>query len=281
MVIGWFVFQAALQIKAPGPWREGVPLRDGSRLRYRMNGWWSWWATWAVLIGGVLVGWITPTILADNFGPLMTVANVFAFALSAHLYVLGRRRPHPAGERVSGRALRDYVMGTSLNPRTGAFDWKLFCEARPGLIAWVAIDLSLAAKQHALHGSVTTPMLLVCAFHAWYVADYFFHEDAILTTWDVRHENFGWMLCWGDLVWVPFTYTLQALYLISHTHELPAWAIAGILALNFTGFAIFRGTNIQKHYFRNVLLFKFYRKFETDVKILDDSELKPPTKPPL
>ena len=37
----------------------------------------------------------------------------------------------------------------------------------------------------------------------------------------------------------------------------------------------------QKHYFRNVLLFKFYRKFETDIKILDDSQLTPPTKPPM
>ena len=250
MVLGWFVFQAALQILAPGPWREGVPLRDGSRLRYRMNGWWSWWVTWAVLIGGVLGGWIRPTILADHFGPLMTVANVFAFALSAYLYVLGRRRPHPAGERVTGRALHDYVMGTSLNPRTGLFDWKLFCEARPGLIAWVAIDLSLAAKQYALHGVVTTPMLLVCAFHAWYVADYFFHEDAILTTWDVRHENFGWMLCWGDLVWVPFTYTIQAYYLVTHTHDLPWWGTLGIVALNTAGYVIFRATNLQKHRFR-------------------------------
>ncbi len=37
----------------------------------------------------------------------------------------------------------------------------------------------------------------------------------------------------------------------------------------------------QRHYFRNVLLFKFYRKFETDIKILDDSQVAPPTKPPL
>jgi protein-S-isoprenylcysteine O-methyltransferase Ste14 len=250
MVLGWFVFQAALQIAAPGPWREGVPLRDGSRLPYRMNGWCSWWVTWAVLIGGVLGGWITPTILADNFGPLMTVANIFAFALSGYLYVHGRRRPHPAGERGSGQALHDYVMGTSLNPRTGHFDWKLFCESRPGLVAWVAIDLSLAAKQYALHGVVTTPMLLVCAFHVWYVADYFYVEDAILTTWDVRHENFGWMLCWGDLVWVPFTYTIQAYYLVTHTHDLPWWGTVGIVALNAAGYVVFRATNLQKHRFR-------------------------------
>jgi hypothetical protein len=36
----------------------------------------------------------------------------------------------------------------------------------------------------------------------------------------------------------------------------------------------------QKHYFRNVIHFKFYRKFETDVKLIDDAPTTPPQKPP-
>ena len=93
-------------------------------------------------------------------------------------------------------------------------------------------------------------MILVCLFHFWYVADYFLHEEAILTTWDIRHENFGWMLCWGDLVWVPFTYTVQAYYLVEHTHELPLWGTAAIVLLNVAGYVIFRGANLQKLRFR-------------------------------
>jgi protein-S-isoprenylcysteine O-methyltransferase Ste14 len=115
----------------------------------------------------------------------------------------------------------------------------------------VLVNLSCAAKQYELHGHVTTPMILVNAFQFLYVADCFYHEEAILTTWDIKHENFGWMLCWGSLVWVPFTFTLQAAYLVDHTHELPAAAIAGIVALNMTGYVIFRGANLQKHTFRN------------------------------
>jgi hypothetical protein len=46
-------------------------------------------------------------------------------------------------------------MGTSLNPRTGSFDHKLFCEARPGLILWGIGNCSIAAKQYELHGSIT------------------------------------------------------------------------------------------------------------------------------
>ena len=93
-------------------------------------------------------------------------------------------------------------------------------------------------------------MILVNAFQFLYIADYYYHEEAILTTWDIKHENFGWMLCWGDLVWVPFTYTLQAAYLVNHTHSLSIAATVGIVALNMLGYVIFRGTNIQKHKFR-------------------------------
>ncbi|MGZ3319335.1 MAG: hypothetical protein ACXU95_18860, partial [Isosphaeraceae bacterium] len=228
--LGWFLYHVLMQQYAPGKWVEGTALTDGSRLKYKMNGWFTWWFTWVLIVAGVALGWIPPTILVDQFGPLMTVVTIFASVLSLYLFVYGRR--HPKGEEVSGDFLYDYFMGTSLNPRIGTFDWKLFCEARPGLIGWIAINLSLAAKQYQLHGFVSTPMIMVNLFQFWYVADYYFHEEAILTTWDIKHENFGWMLCWGDLLWVPFTYTIQAWYLLNHTHSLSIWAIVGITALN-------------------------------------------------
>jgi Delta14-sterol reductase len=249
IVVGWLVFHGLLQIVAPGKWIEGALLPDGSRLPYKMNGWFSWWFTWGCLATGVALGWIPATILADSFGPLLTTLNVFTYAFCLYLYRYGRTRGAQR-ERVTGNSIYDFWLGTALNPRVGRFDLKLFCEARPGLIGWVAIDLSFAAKQYQLLGAVTVPMILICFFQFWYIADYYFHEEAILTTWDIKHENFGFMLCWGDLVWVPFTYTIQACYLVRHSPRLSAWAITGLVLLNFAGFAIFRGTNIQKHRFR-------------------------------
>jgi protein-S-isoprenylcysteine O-methyltransferase Ste14 len=249
IVVGWLVFQALLQIFAPGKWIEGTPLADGTRLKYKMNGWAAWWFTWAMLAGGVALQLFSPTTLADQFGPLLTTANIFTYLFCFYLYWHGKRFGAKQ-ERITNNAVYDFWLGTALNPRVGSFDLKLFCEARPGLIAWVAIDLSLAAKQYELHGLVTVPMILVCAFHFWYIADYYLHEEAILTTWDIRHENFGWMLCWGDFVWVPFTYTIQAYYLAEHTHDLPWWGVIGIVLLNVVGYIIFRGANIQKYKFR-------------------------------
>ena len=108
-------------------------------------------------------------------------------------------------------------------------------------------------------------------------------ERAILTTMDITTDGFGFMLAFGDLSWVPFTYTLQARYLVrsprgtapthhhhnlthSHTHahntlscrvnqvehdpNLPLWAYAAIAVMNFVGYSIFRGANSQKDAFR-------------------------------
>jgi protein-S-isoprenylcysteine O-methyltransferase Ste14 len=243
----WLLLQIVLQLAAPGRIRYGTPLANGSRLPYHLNGWFAFWCTWAVLVIAVWRGWISPTIGYDQFGPLLTVANIVAFLLAAFLYARGKRSPDHV---TTGDALHDYVMGVSLNPRIRGFDLKYFCESRPGLILWVAINASLAATQYRLHGRVTTPMILVNAFQFLYVADYFFHEEAIVTTWDIKHERFGWMLCWGCLVWVPFIYTIQAYYLVTHTHDLSAIATIGIVVLNMAGYVIFRSANIQKHRFR-------------------------------
>ena len=244
----WIALQALLQAFVPGRIALGEPLPDGRRLRYKMNGLISFLATLGLALGLVLVGALPTTLFHDHFGPLLTVGHIFAFAFSLILYFYGKATSE--GGRLTGKPLYDYFMGTARNPRIGDFDFKLFFEARPGLILWVLINLSFAAKQYELHGTVTTPMLLVCGFQLLYVVDYFVHEKAILATMDIKHENFGWMLCWGDFPWVPFVYSLQAMYLVSHTHELAWWAIAAILALNMGGYFLFRSVNSQKDRFR-------------------------------
>lgn len=48
---------------------------------------------------------------------------------------------------------------------------------------------------------------------------------------DLMHDGFGFMLAFGDLVWVPFTYTLQAYYLVGHPSPLSPPGLAAIIAL--------------------------------------------------
>jgi protein-S-isoprenylcysteine O-methyltransferase Ste14 len=93
-------------------------------------------------------------------------------------------------------------------------------------------------------------MILVCVFQSWYILDALWFEEAILTTMDIVHDGFGFMLAFGDLAWVPFTYSLQARYLVDYPTQLHWGAIVAIVVLNIFGYAIFRGANSQKDQFR-------------------------------
>lgn len=252
LYLGWFALQGALQAWAPGKLVEGTELPGGGRLKYKMNGLFSLSFTAALAAALHFSGVLRLTVLYDQFGALLSVMTIFAYGFSAFLYVYGKR--HGQQGSVSGLFIHDFWMGTGHNPRLpvgGLFDLKFFCEARPGLILWMLFNASFAVTQYEAHGQLSVAMMLVCLFQLFYIVDYFWNEPAILTTMDIKHENFGFMLAFGDLVWVPMTYSLQAAYLVEHVHELPWWGVAAILALELLGLYIFRAVNSQKHEFRS------------------------------
>ncbi|MGB5811815.1 MAG: DUF1295 domain-containing protein [Polyangiales bacterium] len=248
----WLALQALLQQFAPGRMVQGAPLPDGSRLPYRMNGFFSLLATFGVVAALHFSGVFSIAWLYTEFGALISVMTIFSFGFSLFLYRYGKQ--HGQARHLSGSFIHDFWMGTGHNPRfppgPSGFDFKLFCEARPGLILWVLINTSFAYVQHQVYGFVSTSMILVWLFQMFYILDYFWNEEAILTTMDIKHENFGYMLTFGDLVWVPMTYSLQAHYLIDNVHTLPWWGAVLIIAVNFLGLYIFRAVNSQKHNFR-------------------------------
>jgi len=248
----WFVFQALLQRYAPGREVLGAELPDGGRLPYRMNGLVSLVVTFIAVAMLHWSGVFSIRELHDQFGALISVMTIFSFAFSIFLYWYGKR--HGQARHVSGKFIHDFWMGTGHNPRIppgrDGLDLKLFCEARPGLIFWVLINTSFAYVQYEEYGFVSTSMILVWIFQMFYIVDYFWNEEAILTTMDIKHENFGYMLAFGDLVWVPMTYSLQAHYLIDRVHSIPWWGVVLIVLTNMLGLYIFRAVNLQKHKFR-------------------------------
>lgn len=153
----------------------------------------------------------------DNFLPLLTAASTITILLVIGLYTSSFSHSKMlalGGNTDSG--IYNFFIGRELNPRIGTFDLKHFCELYPGLIGWLVIDLGMLQKQYEKHGSVSTSMTLVCIFQFVYVLDALWFETAILSTMDIVHDGFGFMLAFGDLVWVPFTYSLQARYLVDH-----------------------------------------------------------------
>jgi Delta14-sterol reductase len=112
------------------------------------------------------------------------------------------------------------------------------------------LNASCLKQQYDALGYVTGSMMLINIFQGIYVWDALFQERAILTTMDVTTDGFGFMLAFGDMAWVPFTYSIQARYLVKHDPHLSAVSLLGIIALYCIGYAIFRGANGQKDAFR-------------------------------
>lgn len=82
------------------------------------------------------------------------------------------------------------------------------------------------------------------------MVDLFVFEDWYMRTIDIAYDHFGFYLSWGDLVWLPFMYTLQGFFLSSHLVKLsiPVSVIATTLGLS--SIYLFRKSNNQKEEFR-------------------------------
>ena len=250
-IVLWFLFQMIIYLSPLGRTVKGTKLRDGTQLSYRLNGIHAYLISHVTFAVGYFYFKLPVSFVYDHFLALAAAAVVFSSILSMYLYARSfRRGALLALGGNSGNIVYDWFMGRELNPRNGPFDWKVFCELRPGLIGWVFINYCMLVKQYEVHGYVTTSMILVCFFQFWYILDALWFEKAILTTMDIVHDGFGFMLAFGDLAWVPFTYSLQARYLVDHPTHLTWYTAVGIVVLNILGYVIFRGSNSQKDIFR-------------------------------
>jgi len=199
----------------------------------------------------VFVGLIPATIVYDYWPELLAVANTFGYTLAIFAYFKAHLFPtHPEDVKTTGNKIYDFFMGVELNPRIGQFDFKLFFNGRPGIIGWSITNLSFMAAQYEKFGTVSNSMITVTFLQAIYIIDFFYHEDWYLCTIDIAHDHFGWYLAWGDSVWLPFNYTLQALYLTYHPIVLSTNEFIFINSLGLLGYWIFRVANNQKKNFR-------------------------------
>ncbi|KAJ3360719.1 hypothetical protein GGF32_008115 [Allomyces javanicus] len=249
LTAAWILFQAVLYQFLPSPIGYGQMTPGGNLLPYKVNGLLAWIVTHVLYIGlSTAFPLFRGSIIADHWGGILIAANLYGYALALFSYIKAHLFPsHPEDRKFSGSVIYDFYMGIEFNPRIGKwFDFKLFHNGRPGIVAWTLISYSFAVQQYYKFGYVTNSMVLVNILHALYVLDFFYNEDWYLRTIDICHDHFGFYLAWGDSVWLPFMYTLQGAYLAQNPVDLPPYIFAAILALGLSGYAIFRGVNHQK-----------------------------------
>ncbi|KAL8988803.1 MAG: hypothetical protein Q9177_002178 [Variospora cf. flavescens] len=264
-VLAYYLSSLVLQAALPGLVVQGVQLRSGGRLEYKFNAFSS--AVTLLLIaaaGTYLQGpeFALWTFIWDNYVQLITVNLGIAFALATFVYCRSfsikagnkHKRELAAGGH-SGNIIYDFFIGRELNPRItvpvlGTIDIKAFCELRPGMLGWILLDLAFVVHQYKLYGFVSDSIILITLFQSLYVFDALWMEPAILSTMDITTDGFGFMLAFGDLVWLPFIYSLQARYLAVYPVQLGLVGIAGVLAVQGFGYWIFRSSNNEKNRFR-------------------------------
>ncbi|CAG7852191.1 Delta(14)-sterol reductase; AltName: Full=C-14 sterol reductase; AltName: Full=Sterol C14-reductase [Serendipita indica DSM 11827] len=244
----WYAFVVIAWAILPGEWVEGLPLRTGERLQYKINALSTLFLTLGAVGGLIWMQALAPShifmIIGSVFSPehYATYCYLVSFRPGALLALGGNTGVHNY----------DWFIGRELNPRIGWLDLKSFNELRPGMMFWLLINVSMACKQAVRRGGrITDSMWLVILFEGFYVVDALYHETALFSTMDIISDGFGFMLSFGDLMWVPFIYSLQARYLAWHPVELgPLWTTV-IFALHGLGYYIFRSSNSEKNQFRN------------------------------
>ncbi|KAJ0094175.1 hypothetical protein Patl1_15331 [Pistacia atlantica] len=205
----------------PGKVVKGVVLQDGTRLHYRCNGLLLLVLLVALHGIGAQMDFVSPTVISDRGFELLSTTLMLCFLVSDVVSSLGPGkfasffkfkfmkvtwvlfvtgcRSHNQGSslkpHVTGNLLHDWywinnILHVVWNTAESSVLWALissiFFFVRAGMMGLLLINLSL------------------------YILDYFVHEEYVTSTWDIIAERLGFMFVFGDLVWIPFTFSIQA-----------------------------------------------------------------------
>jgi len=114
---------------------------------------------------------------------------------------------------MTGKPVYDYFMGSTLNPRIGSVDIKMFAEIRISWTLLFALAMGAVSKQYELYGRVSWNAWLFAYGTALYLNACAKGEQYIPQTWDMNFEKFGWLLSYWNLAGVPFSYCYPAIYI--------------------------------------------------------------------
>ncbi len=253
MVLGFVAIFFLGSVVLPGPKRHSYTPRTVETKDYKLTG----LTFFAVTNVSVLVArfgfGISLTPIVQNFWSLLIVANVVAIAWALTLYWYGRHNAalnRTVGQESTSRSrIRDFWFGNELNPTWHGVDLKMFMY-RPSLIGVYLIVLSLANAQYDRYGLVTPQMWLFVGFWFLYVLRYAAEEGNLLTMWDVTTENFGFMLVWGDFVYVPFWYALPGFWIVDEIAAFSSASLVAVAVLFLVSLTIFHQANRQKDRFK-------------------------------
>ncbi|EEP80494.1 Delta(14)-sterol reductase [Uncinocarpus reesii 1704] len=265
-VLAYYLFSLLLYRILPAQEIYGTKLRESGRpLKYRFNAFYSTIVHLVLAgIGTYIYGadFVVWRYITDNYLQILTANVLLAYAISIYVYA-GSFGVKPGNSELrelaiggqSGNVLYDFFIGRELNPRKtlpffGEVDIKAWLEMRPGLTGWALLDLAFVAKQYRTYGYVSDSIVFICCIQTYYVLEGQYAESGLLGMMDIITDGLGFMLTFGDIIWVPFLYSTQCRYLSVYPVHL-GWAGLAAVSITFAiGVSIFRAANSQKYTFR-------------------------------
>ncbi|KAL9011729.1 MAG: hypothetical protein Q9173_003450 [Seirophora scorigena] len=235
---GFLIFEAACYLFLPGISVQGkaLPHEGNRRLDYYCSGLWSFYMTIAAAAALHLSDVFPLYTILDEFGPLMSVAIISAFAISFLAYFSALYRG--AQIRMTGRPIYDFFMGAELNPRIfGQLDLKMFSEVRMPWYLLFLISAAAATRQYEQFGYVSAEVGFLIMAHFL----------------DMYYEKWGFMLIFWNFAGVPLSYCHCTLFLANHAPSVYRWsrpALVAFYASYLLAYWVWDTTNSQKNRFR-------------------------------
>lgn len=131
----------------------------------------------------------------------------------------------------------------------------MISECRWSWLTLMLITLSCAAKQFETTGTISTNMWFMILAHWLYSNATVKGEHCIPPTWDMFHENYGWMLNFWNICGVPFIYCYQSVYILRNQEEISSYYPVALHVFNFAflllGYYVFDSANAQKASVKN------------------------------
>ena len=253
---GFLTYQSLLYVTLPGVWAKGnpIPHRNNVRLDYYCNAVWAFYFTIATAAIFHVTRILPITCLVDEFGSFLSVGILSGILVSFIGYFSAIYRG--AQHRMTGRFVYDFFMGAELNPRIfGIMDLKMFFEIRLPWFILFFMSSAAAVKQYETLGYVTPQVAFFLLAHWLYTNACGKGEELVVTTFDMTHEKWGYMLIFWNMAGVPLTYCHGVLYLLRHDPSVYRWP-TGVNVFLYVfllcAYYVFDTCNSQKNRFRQM-----------------------------
>lgn len=249
--IAFLFVQYLMGVTFPGVLMRGLPIpsENGHRLSYKCNAALSWFAILAGVGVAQYFGYFDLAYLRNNFGKFLTTSVILGNAFSTICYFVGLKH----AIRTTPSVVYNFFMGSQLNyVLPGGLEMKLFFECRNSWVILMLHTLSCACVQYHELGHLTNNMIFIVVAQFLYVNAVQKGEECVVTTWDIFHEKFGWMLCFWNTAGVPSVYCLQSLYIqtVVKDKEFSTPVLVGMLIVLLLLYYVWDTVNSQKNRFR-------------------------------